>query len=69
MFSPHAFYIIFPPRIEKQIRVKPMIARGMVSEEDAIFEKPKIKTIKKTISPSNTAGIVFLIFFHLSTMD
>lgn len=46
-----------------------MITKGMVSEEDAIFEKPKTKNIKTPINPSNTAGIVFLIFFHLSTID
>ena len=46
-----------------------MINRGMVSEEDAVLENPKTKTINTIMSPSNTAGIVFLIFFHLNTIN
>jgi hypothetical protein len=69
MSSPHVTYNIFLPIIEEQIRVAPMINRGVVSEEDVVLENPKTKTINAAINPSNTAGIVFLIFVHLSTMD
>jgi hypothetical protein len=69
MSSPHVTYNILLPIIEEQIRVAPMINKGMVSEEDVVLENPRTKTIDATMNPSNTAGIVFLIFVHLSTMD
>jgi hypothetical protein len=68
-FSPYESYNIFRPNIERPMRLEPMINKEVISEKDAILAKRKIKTMTITMSPSNTTGIVFLIFFHPSTMD
>ena len=67
LFLLHAFtlcfyIIIFPPSIEKEIRVAPIIIKGRVSEEDTILDKQKIKTTHISIRPNNTNEIVFFIF-------